>query len=829
VNLPAPDRIVHDWLPKLRGGAVRYFPIRHHSPACATHARRWIAEHRPASVLIEGGSAYDPLIPALLDDRLVCPVAIFTSVIDKRGRIENEGLPKHFGPARFAAFFPLCDYSPELAALHAGNEIGARLRFIDLDFAESTFVRRRTVKPEDPAGIRIESLAADSHLAHSRYLQMVAAKFGCRDFNELWDHLFEGCVDSLSTDVFLDRLATYCILARSEYTPEELDRDATNAREAFMAAAIVDEIKRNAEEKRAGPILVVTGGFHSVVLPDLVAARTAAPKSHGFVDGEVNQYLIRYSFDQLDALAGYSAGMPSPAFYDRLWHAEPSAAARSHVVAEILIEIARQTRSQQIAAALSTADALAAVQLTRQLAEFRGHPWPLREDLLDGVRSCFVKGEMDTEGRLLLKIVYEMLAGNRIGQTPPGIAIPPIVEDFRQEAKRLRLPVDAVERREMVLDLYRSAPHRQVSRLFHRLDFLNAPFASFQAGPDFVRGVGLERLQEQWLVCWSPSIESALIEASVYGPTIEDAALHKLVELVGKLDEEGKGRNAAAAVELLVRSCRLGLHGRTDFLVSLVASHVAEDPSFASLVAGLTQLDLLQQAREPLEATHLPQLPEVAQSAYRRACKLMDDLAGCPDDQVDANLKALQTLREVLAGKPIEDAEHAWDAALFHDALVRVMAYPLQQAQPALIGAAAGIRYSNGALTEEALLALLEGYLRADVKKCCALFRGLLTTAREIAWQLAGFVKVFQQQLETWDQQTFLSALPELRLAFADFTPREIIQVADQVTHLHDGKSLGQLVFGDIQESDVALALHLTEIVQQSLQADGLPNWEGTA
>lgn len=826
MDLPAPDRIVHDWLPKLRTGPVRYFPIRHHSPACASHVRSWIEQHRPVSILVEGGASYDPLIPALVDERLECPAAIFTSFVDKRGRLNDPEVPKSFGPARFAAFFPLCDYSPELVALRTGHAIGARLRFIDLDFGDSTLIRRRSGAPADaPSGIRIESLAADPHLMHSRYLQALAAKFGCRDFNELWDHLFEGCVDSLPTDAFLDRLATYCILARLEYSAGDLDRDATTAREAFMAAAINDEIERNKAEQRPGVILVLTGGFHSVVLPDLVARRDAVPKAHTFADGEINTYLIRYSFDQLDALAGYSAGMPSPDFYDQLWKAAPTAEARSQVAAEMLIEIARRTRSQQLPTALSTADALAAVQLTRQLAEFRGHPWPLREDVLDGVRSCFVKGEMDTEGRLLLKLVYEMLAGNRIGKTPPGIAIPPIVEDFRQEAKRLRLPVDAVERREMVLDLYRSAPHRQVSRLFHRLEFLGAPFAAFQSGPDFVRGVGLERLQEHWLVCWSPSIEAALIEASIYGPTIEDAALHKLVELVGKLDEEGKGRNAAGAVELLVRACRLGLHARMDFLLELVAAHVAEDPSFISLVSGLAQLDLLQQAREPLEASHLTQLPEVTAATYRRACKLLDDIAGCPDDQVDPNLRALQTLREVLASasRERERPEDLWDRALFQDGLLRVMTYPTHQAQPTLVGAAAGIRFCEGALSEPELLGMVEGYLRGDVKKCCALFRGLLATAREVAWQLAGLVQVLNQQLEAWDQPTFLAALPELRLAFADLTPREVVQVADRVAELHDGETVGELVFSDVAEGDVLLALRLTEIVQNSLKSDGLP------
>jgi hypothetical protein len=263
----------------MRSGPVRYFPIRHHSPACAVHVRRWIEEHRPASILIEGGLSYQPLIDALVDQRLECPVAIFTSFVDRGFKTWTEppDSAKSRGPRRFAAFYPLCDYSPELVALRCGHETGARLRFIDLDFAEITLIRERArSSPALPEGMRIESLASDPHLMHSRYLEAIARAFACRDFNELWDHLFEGSIDALSTDDFLDRLATYCILARAEYSAEDLERDATTAREVCMAEAIADELKLNTQEKRSGPILVVTGGFHSVVLPDLVAGKVAS-------------------------------------------------------------------------------------------------------------------------------------------------------------------------------------------------------------------------------------------------------------------------------------------------------------------------------------------------------------------------------------------------------------------------------------------------------------------------------------------------------------------------------------------------------------------------
>src|SRR6185437_11251235 len=565
-----------------------------------------------------------------------------------------------------------------------------------------------------------------------------------RDFNELWDQLFESGWDSIETEVFMDRLVAYCAMARLDYTPERLAADGTTAREACMAAASRDELNHNESEKRSGMVLVVTGGFHTVALPDLVAQESARPRPLALGEEEVGNWLMRYSFDQLDALAGYASGMPSPAYYDRLWPAmieSGQATQGNRIAADLIIEIRRLARERNLPTTISTPDAIAAVEMTQALAALRGHAWPLREDVLDGIRSCFIKGEMGTEGQLLMRLVRQVLAGDRVGKVPPGTAVPPIVSDFQHEARRLRLPVDSVERREMVLDLYRNANHRQISRLFHRLDLLGAPFAGFLSGPDFAQGHGLDRMQEHWQVCWSPATESALIEASVFGPTIEDAAAGKLRQQIAQLEDEEQGRNSAAAVALLIRACRLGLHAQAASIIPLIDVHIAHDPAFASVVSGLAQLELLAHSREPLEATHLTAVPRLMSVAYLRACRLMEDIAGCPDDSVDAIMAALRTLREVLAGSPRANADDALplDADLFHQGLRRVVESPADKAHAAVIGAAAGILYGAGIFSEAELVRVIRGYLggtASDIRKCTGILRGLLATAREAAWQV---------------------------------------------------------------------------------------------
>ncbi len=325
-------------------------------------------------------------------------------------------------------------------------------------------------------------------------------------------------------------------------------------------------------------------------------------------------------------------------------------------------------------------------------------------------------------------------------------------------------------------------------------------------GPDFVQGQGLELMQEVWQVCWSPGVESALIEASVFGPTVEEAAAAKLRRQIAQLEDEGQGRNTAAAVALLVRACRLGLHRQAAEIVPLIDVHVAGDPSFPSVVAGLSQLELLAHAREPLEAADLTAVPQLTTAAYQRACRLLNDVAGCPDEAVEAVLGAMRTLREVLAAyvgrggvsppSPVQGpdactpagfgrkggetpplppaARFDLDPDLFHQALRRVVDHPPSQAQPAVVGAAAGVLYGEGRFSEDDLVRTTRGYLGAagDPRKGAAVLRGLLATAREAAWQASGLVRAVDEQFAAWDEAAFLAALPDLRLAFTGLTPR---------------------------------------------------------
>ena len=97
--------------------------------------------------------------------------------------------------------------------------------------------------------------------------------------------------------------------------------------------------------------------------------------------------------------------------------------------------------------------------------------------------AAFVKGAADAEGLAVLAMARQMLAGERVGAVPPEAGQPPIVIDFRVTAERLGLDRDKIRATETYLDLYRRATHREISRFFYRLRYLEVPFGELVRGP----------------------------------------------------------------------------------------------------------------------------------------------------------------------------------------------------------------------------------------------------------------------------------------------------------------------------------------------------------
>ena len=92
---------------------IVYFPIRHHSPACARHLEQLIRQRKPQAILIEGPASFTSLIPLVLHPKTKTPFAIYTSFVreEPESQVDNSAAKTAalLGPPRHAAYYPFCD------------------------------------------------------------------------------------------------------------------------------------------------------------------------------------------------------------------------------------------------------------------------------------------------------------------------------------------------------------------------------------------------------------------------------------------------------------------------------------------------------------------------------------------------------------------------------------------------------------------------------------------------------------------------------------------------------------------------------------------------
>ncbi|WP_223837519.1 DUF5682 family protein [Streptomyces venezuelae] len=823
---------------------VTFLGVRHHSPACARLVSRTIAELRPALVLIEGPADLNGRLDELLLGHEL-PIAVFS----------------HYRDAERSAtsWTPLCDYSPEWTALTEGRAAGAQVHFIDLPAWHPAFAERT-------------NRYADAEARYEEATARLCARFGVDSVDALWDRMAESAGPE-ADEGLADRLAAYFDLVRGDTEADAADR----AREAYMARWI------RAAEATAGdrPVLVVTGGFHRPALmnltgpapanagavgagpgypgscdprpgdPGAAAALSAEPGPAGagpagprpagagwpevpvVPDGALaGSFLVPYSFRQLDAFAGYQAGMPSPGYHQRLWEDGPQAAGE-----ELVRGIVRRLRDR--GRPVTTPALIAAQAAAQALAGLRGRPRPGRLDLLDGLAGALIDEALDEplpwtrRGPLrpgTHPVLVEMVAagcGDRVGRLHPDTPAPPLVHDVAARLVALGLDGGAAPVTLRLTD----PPDLERSRLLHRLRVLAVPGHTRVAGPE--HGADPE-LTERWTPHTGAAREAALIEAGSYGATLEEAAAVAL----GERMRAAAGEPAALA-GVLFDSVVCGTTALAGPLLTALTAGLeqAADPGPLG-VALHTSLGLWRHDRIYGVAGD-PLLAAFVDAAVGRVLWLVEGVHGTADADL-GRLRALAAVRDaVLHAGPLLSLSR--QAVL--EAAGRIAADPAAPAD--LRGAAFGLCRSlgpgpgpgsgSGSSGDRTAAAAVRA-VAADTSALGDWLAGLFVLARE---ELTGPVRdsgadrlidVLDELVTALPEGEFLGGLPALRQAFAFFPPREREQIARELIERRGLRgSARSLLRTTADPLLIAQARRLEDTVGQLLDRYGLTAAPDTA
>jgi Family of unknown function (DUF5682) len=779
-----------------------FFPVRHHSPACAQLVRELAHRIKPAAILIEGPSDFNPQIAELnLPHEL--PIAIYSFANLGEG-------------TRRGAFYPYCIYSPEWQALQVAQELGIPAQFIDLPWA-------------DIAAAAVSSHRyADTELRQSRYVSQLCETLGIEGLDNLWDQLFE--IDPhLSLETYLERCHQFCFHCR---VLDGCGSDSDRQREAFMAEQIQQAMSRH-----AGPILVVTGGFHSYPLfakvlsypfeeslpaPENVqqllqqaGIQIPAPELPSLVNAERGGIaLTPFTYDRLDRLTGYDAGMPSPGFYHQVWcdrtkvpesfPPQPNYPIYRRLLAQVAVDL--RQRKQQI----SSADLIAVETTAQGLATLRGHREVWRQDIVDGIIAALIKDELTPHtSHPFLAAVYEGFRGNARGRLAAGTSVPPLVADIKQQLQTHDLlPQNYAQ---AIKINFHDVNALRRSQVLHQLRVLDIAGYDRINGTDFATRLDLAYLWEEWAICWSPAYEGSCIEAAIYGSTLAEAAENRVLALAAKVE-----RQAETAALLLLDTALMGLRHLTQPLTQRLLSLIRSDSDFFTVTSALGHLLYLYRYDEVLGTSGSEEVGHLLQEVFNRGLWLLESL-GQVQGNDQALLQGVKILLETFerSGKSLNLNQTA-----LVDVLGRVSTDSLQN--PLLRGAVMGALWGLGETPTAQVLTNLP--LMGNPDRLGDFLTGLFCLAREVVQREPDLLQQLDQLLSGFDEDMFLVALPALRLAFTYFTPREKHAIARTLVQTWDtpesSSPLPQQL--DVAPEEVARAKALEASLLEALTRYGL-------
>ena len=725
--------------------AVHLFGIRHHGPGCARSLVKALHELQPDCILIEGPPEADTLLPLVSAEGMQTPVAIL---------VYAPAMPQH------AVYYPFAEFSPEWQAILYGQQHNVETRFMDLPQAYR-LAEEMSLAAEPVFDTETETEALDSTLPQPNAstdesiktiplradpLLWLAQAAGFSDTETWWDHLVEQRQDSLDLFAAIEEIMG---VARNELSAESESSEKLSLREAQREAYMRQTI-RQAMKQGHQRIAVVCGAWHVPALRNMPSAKSDTDILKNLNKAKVAATWTPWTYGRLCAASGYGAGVQAPGWYHHCWNTPQKAAMYW------LTDAMRLLRKNDLDA--SSAHLIEVLRLADSLASLRDRSRPGLDELLESLQSVLF-GNSQAPMQL---IQNQLLINDRLGSIPTETPTLPLVADVRALQKRLRL-APKIEQVDLELDL-RQAAHLEKSCFLHRLNLLGIHW-----GKTFRVSGKSGSFHEHWRLTWQAEFELGLIEANVWGATLESACDAKLrhqaqhckqLPQLSKLVEDMLLADIKSAVPTLMQAMQKLSASTNDAGILLEAL-----PALANILRyGNTR------------GTDLNMVSEVFAGLVQRACIALPIAAhGINSDAAQTLLRQINLADQALQLLQQEEYKNAWLAALqlasspHNHALiagraVRLLidheAWNLEQCARAL-----SLACSNP-INPLASAEWLEGFLQGS---------GLLLIMNDQLWQ------ILQDWVASLPEEIFTELLPLLRRSFCHFEAAERRQLGQKV------------------------------------------------
>lgn len=722
---------------------IHLLGIRHHGAGSAKSVRKALEKIQPDLILLEGTVEGDDLLEYLAHPDLKPPVAML---------IYN---PKDLGQA---VYYPFTEFSPEWQTVKYAIDKEVPIWNFDLPQAHRFALMPSSEKPDGLLPTTMEEVGYGETQATEKVdydevrldpLGYMARLAGYEDGERWWEVTFEQ-YDGEPELVFESIFKIMEALREDLPHQESPDGIMEAMREAYMRKCLRKAVKEY------NNIAVVCGAWHTPAL-DLDAHPAKADNTllKGLPKVKTAATWIPWTYERIAKSSGYGAGVISPAWYKLLFFRPKDA------VIEWMTEVARLLREEDLDA--SSAHVIEAVRLANTLAALRGMQLPGITELFEAAKTIFTSGH---ESPLEL-IESRLIIGDEMGEVPAEIPAVPLQQDIEATIKRLKLKkykspeglwLKATKARPKGgLDL-REEFDREQSHFLHRLNLLSIPWGR----EEMATGRERSTKNEYWFLKWKPEFVLQMIEAGMWGNTIELASANFA------LRSAKEAISLVQLTEILDQVIKSNLPIVMDALVKILRDMAALTKDVQHLMQALpTMVNILRYG--DVRQTDLGMLETILDELIPRICIGLPSAAASLDDNatqkmfeaVVATHRALTLLHEqTYLDEWYRVLEVIADSAAVHGRLQGIAVRLLFDARVfELDKTAVNMSYalSQGAKVQTAA-GWIEGFLHGS---------GLLLIHNPALW------KIVDDWLSNLKPENFQELLPLLRRTFAAFSEPE--------------------------------------------------------
>lgn len=758
------------------------FGIRHLSPAAAYHLRRALDEAKPELVLVEGPSDLNGQMEWLCHPDTRFPAAILAYTKEP--------------PVR-TVLWPFAVYSPETQAILWAHEHGVECRFMDLPssvflaFAEAAAKRAALRSGEDGGGeagddaLEEPETPVTTESVYKR-LETITGE----DHDAFWERNFEqlgGGEDFQAVN------NTFGRQLRAASLESGRDLAETVVREAYMKRVIAQAVASGVPAEK---IFCVCGSFHVAGLeenqPMTDEEEKALPKA------ECCATLMPYSYYRLSSRSGYGAGNKAPAYFELLW----DALNRGGVGEGAYLYLTRLAATHRKAGNLvSSAEVIEAVRLADTLAAMRGSKYPTLSDLRDASVTTMGHGSFSE----LAVAAADAEIGKTIGFLPEGVARTSVQEDFYRQLKELRLEkYRTAELQRLDLDLREKlnvkseqAALGDLRRSFflHRLRVLGVHFANLL--PSRQDGANWE---EYWELRWTPEAEIEIVESALMGDTIEGAAAFALKE---RADNSSSIAQAAAIFQ---DAFLCGMPAAAAYALSVLQGLSVDSAAISEVAETASRLSLVVRYGDLRRFDPAPVVPLIKQ-LYLRSCLTLESACVCDSKAASAVTQAMDRINALQLNHEFLEEER-WLNLL-------TSISDRDDLNTRCSGFAMAILLERGKADEELLSREVARRLSPGVPADLGAgwFEGLAGKNRYALIARLSLWRQLDEYLSGLDDETFRRALVFLRRAFADFSPSEKNDIAENLGEIWgvNARQAAEILMNDVTEAEQAVLDSLDE------------------